>query len=145
MPPRQPDPGFEPTGREPELPGYDKSKAPMLGGVRKVWPSISAYLLAEQHVAHRRGDMPRVLTIRRMRARIQARSVREREEARLSGQPVRLLTDEDALAEILADRREAVEELEQCRRWRRPLRAAELQQALAIIDEYVGFCQSRLA
>jgi uncharacterized protein YqeY len=145
MPPHQHDTGCEPTGREPELPGYDKNNAPMLGGARRLWPSISAHLLAEQHRAHRRGDMPRVFTIRRLRARIQARSVREREEARSSGESVRPLADEDAFAEILADRQEVIEELEQCRRWRRPLRTAELQQALAIIDEYVEFWQLRLA
>ncbi len=115
----------------------------MLGGTRRLWPSIAAYLLAEQHRAHRQGDMARVWVIRRMRARIQVRAIQEREESLLTGEPIIPLSDKDALAEIMVERDEVIEELEQCRQWLRTPRAQELQQALSIIDEYTGFWQSR--
>lgn len=138
------DADFEPTGREPELPGYESSRAPMLGGDRRQWPSISAYLLAEQHRAHRRGDMARVWSLRRLRSRIQLRHVEEREESLLTGEPVPPLTDADALYEIVAEREEVVEALEQCRRWLRLRRASELEQNLTVINEVIEYWQGRV-
>lgn len=135
---------FEPTGREPELPGFESERAPMLGGRRRQWPSIAAYLLAEQHRAHRRGSMGRVWSIRRMRARIQARNVAAREESHLTGEPFRPLSDGEALDEIRLERREVVEELAQCRRWLRRRRAAELEANLAVIDEVLGYWEERV-
>jgi hypothetical protein len=137
------DPGFEPSGREPELPGHDKELAPMLGGERRLWPSVSAYLLSAQHRAHRRGEMERVWAIRQMRARIQARSIRQREDAYAAGEAVQPLTDDQALAEIQTERRDVADALEQCRRWLRPIRAAELERTLAVIDEVLAFWESR--
>lgn len=135
---------FEPTGREPELPGFNTEQAPMLGGERRLWPSVAAHLLSEQHRAHRRGDMQRVWVIRGLRARIQRRVIRLREESWISGEPQRPLTTEEAFADLIAEREEVVEELEQARRWLRPLRAAELQRALVILDEYIGYWRARL-
>ena len=130
---------FEPNGREPELPGYDDSRAPMLGGRRRLWPSVAAYLLSEQHRAHRRGDMERVWNIRRLRSRLQVRHAEEREDSYLRGERVLPLTDADALAEIRVERQEVVEALEQCRRWLRLQRAAELEASLAVIDEVLEY------
>jgi len=138
------DVGFEPTGREPELPGFENERAPMLGGKRRQWPSIAAYLLAEQHRAHRRGNMDRVWSIRRLRARIQARNIDNREESDLRGEPFRPLTDGEALDEIRLERREVLEELAQCRRWLRRRRAAELEADLAVIDEVLDYWGERV-
>jgi hypothetical protein len=138
------DPGFEPSGREPELPGHDKELAPMLGGGRRLWPSVSAYLLSAQHRAHRRGEMERVWAIRQMRARIQARSIRQREDAYAAGEAVQPLTDDQALAEIQTERADVADALAQCRRWLRPIRAAELERTLAVIDEVLAFWESRV-
>ncbi len=135
---------FEPTGFEPELPGFNISDAPMLGGERRLWPSIAAHLLSEQHRAHRAGNMERVWAIRSLRARIQKRLLRKREEAYLAGRPASPLTEEEALAEMQAERDEVLEELEQARRGLRLVRARELQQALEIINEYILFWQARL-
>lgn len=136
--------GFEPSGREPELPGHDDELAPMLGGARRLWPSLSAYLLAAQHRSHRSGEMERVWAIRRMRARIQIRSIRQREDAYAAGQPVKPLTDDQALSEICAEREDMVEALEQCRRWLRPIRAAELERTLCVIDEVLAAWEPRV-
>ena len=138
------DPLFEPTGLEPELPGFNINDAPMLGGERRLWPSIAAHLLSEQHRAHRAGNMERVWAIRGLRARIQKRLIRQREEAYLAGRPTPPLTEEEALLEMQAERDEVLEEFEQARRWLRLARAQELQQALEIINEYIQFWQTRL-
>jgi uncharacterized protein YqeY len=139
-----PDFFFEPTGREPELPGFNINDAPMLGGAKRLWPSIAAHLLSEQHRAHRAGNMERVWVIRGLRARIQKRLIRQREECYLSGRPPSPLTEEEALAEMQAEREEVLEELEQAHRWLRFSRAQELRQALGIINEYIEFWQARL-
>ncbi|HEC23519.1 MAG TPA: hypothetical protein ENI95_11460 [Chloroflexi bacterium] len=136
---------FEPNGREPQLTGSRNDNVPMLGGVRRLWPSLAAHLLSEQHRAHRAGQMERVWVIRRLRARIQILMIREREESLLAGRPFRPVTDSEALAELIAERDEVLEELEQARRWLRPLRAAEHSRALGIIEEYIAFWESRLA
>jgi hypothetical protein len=132
------------SGLEPELSGYSSSRAPMLGGSHRVWPSIAAHLLSEQHHAHRRGDMPRVWAIRRLRARIQMRSAREREETYYSRQPLAPLTDLDALGEMQNERNEVAEELEENRQWLYLRRAADLENTLAIMDEYIAFWCARL-
>lgn len=135
---------FEPNGREPELPGYEESQAPMLGGDRRLWPSIAAYLLAEQHRAHRKGDMERVWNIRRLRSRIQVRAAYEREESYLTGEKLKPMTEADALSEIRQEREEVVEALVQCRRWLRPIRARELEATLDVIDEVLAYWDGRI-
>src|SRR5574341_742680 len=135
---------FEPNGREPELPGHDADQAPMLGGQRRLWPSVSAYLLAEQHRAHRRGNMERVWIIRRLRTRIQIRMLLAREESWYTGQPVPPLTDRDAVADMIAEREEILEELAQARQGLRLLRAAEHQRAFNIVSEYIEYWKPRV-
>ncbi|GAB4470325.1 MAG: hypothetical protein Kow00124_06420 [Anaerolineae bacterium] len=144
MPTPQDDLLFEPNGREPELARYGEDNAPMLGGERRLWPSLAAHLLSEQHRAHRRGDMFRVWVIRRLRSRLQHEALRLREESSYSGEPLLPFTDEAALAQIEAERLEVLEEMEQARRWRRLRRAGELQDVLHIIDGYIAFWQDQL-
>jgi len=136
---------FQPSGREPELSEGDLGRAPMLGGERRLWPSIAAHLLSEQHKAHRSGDMPRVWVIRRLRSRMQIEAALRREDAYLSGKPVQLFSDADALHEMQVERREIVEEMTQARQFGRRKRAAELEAALDIVDQYLRFWQERIA
>jgi|GEM_PF-1046743 len=135
---------FEPNGREPELPGYDKSDAPMLGGARRQWPSIAAHLLSEQHRAQRAWNMDRVWVMRRLRYRLQQRLGHEREVSLFTGQPVKGITDDDAFAEIIAEKMEVQEELDQAVTWRRYTRVEELRNVLAILDEIIAFWEPRI-
>jgi hypothetical protein len=88
--------------------------------------------------------MRRVWAIRSLRARIQKRLIRQREEDYLSGRPASPLTEGEALAEMQAERDEILEELEQARRWLRLSRAQELWQTLEIVNEYIEFWRARL-
>jgi hypothetical protein len=117
----------------------------MLGGGKRLWPSIAAYLLSEQYKAHRAWDMKRVWMMRRLRYRLQQRLDAEREASLYSGQPVKAVTDLAAYDEILAERIEIQEELEQAMEWRRYLRAEEVQSMLAILDDVITFWHPRLA
>lgn len=135
---------FQPSGREPELSEGDLGRAPMLGGERRLWPSIAAHLLSEQHLAHRSGDMQRVWVIRRLRSRMQVEAALRREDAFLSGKPVQSFSDADALLEMQAERREIEEEMSQARQFRRRKRAAELEAALDIVDHYLRYWQERI-
>jgi hypothetical protein len=135
---------FEPNGREPELPGFDESRAPMLGGSRRLWPSLAAYLLSEQHKAHRTWDMNRVWVMRRLRYRLQQRLEVEREASLYSGETVRAITDQTALTEIFAERVEVQESIDQAMIGRRYHLAEEQRAILAILDEVIGLWQPKL-
>lgn len=137
------DTAFEPNGLEPELPGFNQSQAPMLGGERRQWPSVAAYLLALQHHAHRRGDLDRVWSLRQMRARVLGLSVRNRMESLRTGEPEAPLTDHDALGAIRAERAEIEDALAQCRQFGRRKRAEELSTYLVVIDEVLGYWADR--
>src|SRR5688572_20301867 len=124
-----------PNGREPELQGSDDSRAPMLGGSRRLWPSLAAYLLSEQHKAHRGWDMHRVWVMRRLRYRLERRLDSEREASLFTGDNVRAITDDMALSEIIAERGEVREAMEQALSWRRFAQANEQRDILTILDE----------
>jgi uncharacterized protein YqeY len=137
--------GFEPTGREPELPGYNTENAPMLGGERRLWSSVGAHLLAEQHRAHRAGNMERVWVIRCLRARIQQRVIQARTESWLTGEAPKPLSNEEALSEMIAERDVVIEELKQARHWLRPRLVAEHRRTLDIVNEYISYWQAHLS
>jgi hypothetical protein len=135
---------FEPSGQEPELPGFNASQTPMLGGTRRQWPSLAAYLLSEQHKAHRTWDMNRVWVMRRLRYRLQQRLDAEREASLTSGESVQAITDQTALDEILAERIEVKESVDQAMSWRRYKVADEHRAILAIVDEVVDLWQPKM-
>lgn len=68
----------------------------------------------------------------------------EREASLASGEPVQAVTDETALMEILAERGEVKEALDQALIWRRYHRADEERAKLVILDEVADFWQERL-
>lgn len=116
----------------------------MLGGERRQWPSVAAFLLSEQHRAQRAWNLDRVWTMRQLRYRIQQRLDREREVSLFTGQPVKGIIDDDAFAEIIAERTEIQEELDQAQTWMRYGRAEELRNVLAILEEVIAFWEPRL-
>lgn len=138
-----PEAAVEPNGLEPELPGFNQSQAPMLGGERRLWPSVAAYLLTLQHRAHRKGDLDRVWSLRQMRARVLALSVSHRMESLRTGEPEAALTDRDALEAIRAERSDIQDALAQCRQYGRRKRAEELAAYLAVIDEVLAYWADR--
>jgi hypothetical protein len=135
---------FQPSGREPELPSADESRAPMLGGGRRLWPSIAAYLLSEQYKAHRAWDMKRVWIMRRLRYRLQQRLEKEREASLDSGVPVRAISEEEAFAEISAERAEVQEALDEALALRHYNHVNEQRSVAVILDEVITFWQARI-
>jgi hypothetical protein len=134
---------FQPTGREPELTGDDESRAPMLGGGRRLWPSIAAYLLGEQYKAHRVWDMKRVWVMRRLRYRLQQRLEKEREASLYSGLPVKAINETEAFAEILAERAEVQDALDEALVLRHYNHVNEQRSIAVILDEVITFWQPR--
>jgi hypothetical protein len=131
---------FQPTGREPELPDADESRVPMLGGRRRLWPSIAAYLLSEQYKAHRAWDMKRVWVMGRLRYRLQQRLEKEREASLYSGVPVKAISEVEAFAEISIERAEVQEAMA----LRHNNHVNEQRSIAVILDEVITFWQARI-
>jgi len=135
---------LKPSGREPELSGEGLDRAPMLGGSRRIWPSVSAYLLTKQHQAMRDLDMELVWAYRWMRYSIRMKLLDRQEASILTGEQVDPITDSEALDIIKQHRGELEEELQQANQYRRMTRAKEIRNGLKVIDDVVQFWEARL-
>lgn len=116
----------------------------MLGGNRRIWPSLSAYLMTQQHAAHRSRDMERVWALRRMRFGIRRKLLRMELESVRTGEALEVLTEADALEAVRRELREAEEELAQCKQWKRPARAREIRRTIEVINEVIQFWEAQL-
>lgn len=105
---------------------------------------MAAYLLSEQHKAQRAWDMHRVWVMRRLRYRLERRLDFEREASLETGDHVRAISDDMALSEIIAERSEVTEAMEQALSWRRFAQANEQRDILTIVDEVIRLWQPKL-
>lgn len=135
---------YNTNGREPELQNYDDGKAPMLGGARRLWPSISAYLMKRQHQAHRAGDMSTVWALRRMREGIRQHAVALQYESVRTGSQYDGMTDQLALDAIQRELKVAREQLAMYEYGKRTLRVQELKRTIAVIMEVIEFWEARI-
>ncbi len=132
------------TGYEPELPGEMTGSEPMLGGDRRLWPSIAAHLLEDQQSALRAGDRPRVMALRNLRYRIFLET-----DPRAKGwenvKPEDVAVTKQAIIAAMEKELEEVRAIYDFARAHRRHDVADEQSARAeVIREYVAFWRGRL-
>ncbi len=132
------------NGREPELQREDDGKAPMLGGARRQWSSLAAYLMTQQHRAHRAQQMQRVWALRRMREAIRLDAVKRQYKSVRTGVKYEGMTDSLALSAIRRDLKIAKEQLAMYQEGNRWGRVKELRAIINVIEEVVYYWEARL-